>query len=387
MKQLIFLLSFLPALSVLAQQPEQQHSFATDPHPLDYYVQQAELWQKELQKDSLSENNWYNYYRACRNAHGTADWQSDFVELSPALKTGNEILAQMEQKIPGTFMVNYLTYLNQGIGTDNGDKLLEAYRMNPDFEGIDASVVTYAVSAMDFELRKEANRAWYPKNYLSSQLMNYAYNVLMSVKPDAILLTQTDNDSYPVWMLQDVFDIRTDVAVINIDFLLIKEYRDKLLAQLGIPPLDFEKIELDDYHENWTTIVEHILRNYSGDRPLYTGLTLFNHLYKTFENDLYISGLALLYSREEQNLNALNRKLVEDTFRLDYLKYHFTVDGNQLNVDYQNLNYIRCFRELYQEYMAEGKNEEAEELRDLALALASRINDPELEEQVALQFQ
>lgn len=143
-------------------------------------------------------------------------------------------------------------------------------KLNPRFQTIvgpiktklDNEYLTSFLELRQFSTEEEATKELIPGLY-TEFLIAMAKNYLSSCKQNAILVTNGDNDTYPLLYVQKTMGFRTDVLVANISLLNTSRYINSLRRSYGPLPLQLTLTPAD--YEN-TKLEVAILEE--GDKPM-----------------------------------------------------------------------------------------------------------------------
>ena len=370
MKQSIaFLACILFFVFAKAQKPETIYSFAVVPQTIAYYKQQAQLWKKEIDKDKQNAFAWYNYYRAVRNylSKDTTDLRT----WKEKLQSQKDIVDEMGKAVPNTFEYNFCRWAMCFNDYTQIQYLKKAYELGKDRIEIITDMMNWGELERNLDRRNEYARRGFESELASPGLLNYNYNVLAGLKPNAILFTCGDNDTYPIWELQ-AKGIRKDVKVLNLALLGIEEYRDKIFKELGLPLWNENMVAPEDKNSDnpfFKSLIKHVATN-TNKYPVYVGLTVETSYTESMQDSFYLTGLAYEFSNKPiDNIASLQHNF-EHVYALDYIDKHFYKDISAYFANCCNQNYIVPMLKLYEHYQILNDVQHEEWIKHKALAIA-----------------
>ena len=342
----------------------------------DWYKTQERLWKNEIGKNPKNEEAWGNYYRAVRYR----SWSESMPDVNELL---DAIVEDMEKAIPDTYTYYITRFHNNNQALDNPG-MAKAIRMRPDAVDDYPTFISYLMQTGDEEMMRDILTRWYNSGTYSPALLNYAYNELVGLAPDAIVFAHGDTQTFAKLILQYGKGIRPDVTVVNTTFWCFapgyREHREKVL---GLPSFA-ELVTNGTYVLNGVpgdvvnVVYHHLINN--TDRPVYF-TPMADMEMPQFTDKLYSEGLVMRYSEKPYDNLTIKRKNYEELYLTDYLRESFLPESYPASTAPFNFNYIPCFKSLLDHYKHCGNTARYKELRGLMMRIVEQIDVPAEEKQ------
>ena len=168
--------------------------------------------------------------------HGSKDQRMSFSVMSLFILTGYAIIIYLNQDDPQPRERDY-SYVGSffafsiwiGAGVSAIGEFIEKKIGETNLRNRLLSIMLVLVIAFMPGVMMSVNYHSHDRsgNYVA---WDYSYNILQSVGPNGILFTNGDNDTFPLWYLQEVENVRKDVAVVNLSLLntpwYIKQWKE-----------------------------------------------------------------------------------------------------------------------------------------------------------------
>jgi len=222
-------------------------------------------------------------------------------------------------------------------------------------KGLGTAITVLAVAVPVWSNWKEHNRS---AIYMP---WDYAYNLLNSCRPNAVLFTNGDNDTFPLWYMQEVERIRTDVRVVNLSLVNTNWYIHQLKDHANGLKIGFTAQEIDamepqpwkydkpvafkipgskvvaqiqprGYLRVQDIMVLHIVQNNYPERPMQFAVTVGDDNMMGLEKWARMEGMVYTLQEEPYNKGIdpeLTARLVDSVYRFRKLGDSTVyIDGN-----------------------------------------------------------
>ena len=328
--------------------------------------------------------------------HFQRDWKRALAVMSLFLATGIMIILYLNQYDPQprerdySYVGSFFTFsIWIGIGIAAVQEKIKEW-----LEGVEiAAFVSIGLTGVIFIMMPitmlatdfhEHNRKG---NYVA---WDYAYNMLNSCEPNGIIFTNGDNDTFPLWYIQEVENLRKDVRVVNLSLLNTPWYIEQLKNEGTTIPINLKDENIDKIDpvfgtayalNKWTSIWPDLKARYneytkaqygtsysvsnfgilSQWGPIDAKINIGNkniswNLQPTLSNYLRVQDIMILQIIEDAmqtrpiyfavTVAPNNRVGIDKYLEMEGLVYRVTPDKSEENTSMPRLNYDRMLQNI-----------------------------------------
>jgi len=198
------------------------------------------------------------------------------------------------------------------------------------------AIAIAAVSLVGLSLLPAKN-GWFTHDRSNFYIAHdYAYNMLVPLEKNAIVFTNGDNDTFPLWYIQEVEGVRPDVRVVNLSLLNTPWYITQLRNQEPKVPLSFTDAQLaviQPYLNEQTNGVvwvkdqafSDIVKTNAWRKPLYIAVTVPEQM--GMDKQLTFEGLVFRVQPTPDPVGINPEKTRHNLYRV--FKYRGLLDKNR----------------------------------------------------------
>jgi tetratricopeptide (TPR) repeat protein len=237
------------------------------------------------------------------------------------------------------------------------------------------AVLVAAVSLIGLSLLTAKN-GWFIHDRSGFYIAHdYAYNMLVPLEKDAVVFTNGDNDTFPLWYLQEVEKVRPDVRVVNLSLLNTPWYITQLRDQVPKVPISFTDTQLaviQPYLDEKTNApvwvnrqaFDDIVKTNQWRKPLYIAVTVPEQM--GLEKQLTFEGLVFRIQSKPDPVGLDVARSLDNLYRVykyrGLLNKDRSYDRSVYKDDNANRlvqNYTAAHVQIASYLLQQGKKEEA----------------------------
>lgn len=313
---------------VLHAQPPTVPAMADDALDQAAYVALAKQWKAYIDTHGESVSALLNLAKAYRYSG----------EQTAALNAAQRAAALAPDSPEALHEYGSLLFMNKEDRRTEAMRLLERAReLAPDFG---RNLTMLAAARMQLGELEEADKIFrtiHNQDIFPRFLQDMGYNMLVGLPSGAVLITNGDNDTFPLMALQAGMDFRTDVIVLNRHLLNAGEYRTAFFKKHpGLRPDNLAVLEKSPPVS--TAVIRRMIED--GNAPVYIAVTVpLSAL--GLEEESCVEGLNLCFTGSHLTPEE-SARLFLDSYRLDSaMDWSFAWDLKPA-FGHLAINYVGC---------------------------------------------